>query len=292
MQILLMILVSAAPAGALLHLFWRARFGPPANGSIPILAYHKVDTRLELGGTMISPRRFARHLDYFRKNGYQSVALSRAVELMRQGSGAGKKYLCLTFDDAYAGLYRHAFPLLKEYGFTATVFVVTDYVGRTNDWDINWGGLKFEHLTWEQMKEMQAGGIEFGSHAQSHRDLRSLNPEQLRKELAESRKFMEQNLGVPVTTLSYPFGLYNEAVKQAARDAGYLSACSFSPPVKNCLLDFYALRRCGVYVTDILWDMKHKIDHDSPWFWLQDLWSRLVNWCAGGTALAKRVLHR
>jgi peptidoglycan/xylan/chitin deacetylase (PgdA/CDA1 family) len=136
MQTLLKILVSAAPAGLLLHLFWQARFGPPAKGSIPILAYHKVDTRMELGGTMISPKRFAGHLAYFKKNGYQSVTLSRAVELMRQGESGGKKYLCLTFDDAYAGLYHHAFPLLKEYGFTATVFVVTDYAGRTNDWDI------------------------------------------------------------------------------------------------------------------------------------------------------------
>ncbi|MDO9067358.1 MAG: polysaccharide deacetylase family protein, partial [Deltaproteobacteria bacterium] len=118
-----MILASAALSGALLYIFWRARFGPPANGFIPILAYHKVDTRLELGGTMISPRRFAGHLDYFKRNGYQSVTLSRAVELMRQGESGGKKYLCLTFDDAYAGLYQHAFPLLREYGFTATVFV-------------------------------------------------------------------------------------------------------------------------------------------------------------------------
>ncbi len=292
MQIFMIFLMSLALAGALLYFFWQARFGPPAKGSIPILTYHKVDTRLELGGTMISPKRFAGHLDYFKRNGYQSVTLSRAVELMRQGDCGGKKYLCLTFDDAYAGLYQHAFPLLKEYGFTATVFVVTDYVGKMNDWDINWGGLKFGHLSWEQMKEMQACGIEFGSHTQNHRDLRSLSPEQLREELAGSRKVMEQNLGLPVTTLSYPFGLYNEAVKQAALDAGYLSACSFSPPIKNNLTDFFALRRCGVYVTDILWDLKHKIDHDSPWFWLQDLWSRLVNWCAGGTALAKRVLHR
>ncbi|MDP2806954.1 MAG: polysaccharide deacetylase family protein [bacterium] len=290
MQALLTFLATALLAGCLLHLFWRERFGPPAKGSIPILAYHKVDTRLELGGTMISPRRFARHLALFKKNGYQSVTLSQAVDLMRQGAGGGEKYLCLTFDDAYQGLYRHAFPLLKEFGFTATVFVVTDYVGKSNDWDINWGGLKFGHLTWEQMKEMQAYGIEFGSHAKSHRDLRFLSPEQLRDELTESRKMMEQNLGRPVTTLSYPFGLYNEAVKQAAREAGYLSACSFSPKMKNNLIDFYALRRCGVYVTDIRWDMKHKINHDSPWFWLQDLWSRLVNWCAGGTALAKRLM--
>jgi peptidoglycan/xylan/chitin deacetylase (PgdA/CDA1 family) len=290
MQTFLMILVSAAPAGALLYLFWQARFGPPANGSIPILAYHKVDTRLELGGTMISPRRFARHLEFFRKNGFQTVTLSQAVELMKQGKGTEKKYLCLTFDDAYQGLYLHAFPLLKEHGFTATVFAVTDYVGKSNDWDINWGGLKFEHLTWEQMKEMQGSGIEFGSHAKSHRDLRSLSPEQLREELADSRKGMEQNLGAPVTALSYPFGLYNERVKRAAVDAGYLSACSFSPGIRNSEIDFYALRRCGVYVTDVIWDIRHKTDHGSAWFWLQDLWSRLVNWCAGGTALIKRIL--
>ncbi|MBI4726946.1 polysaccharide deacetylase family protein [candidate division TA06 bacterium] len=292
MQILLTFLISVALVGTLLYLFWRARFGLPAPGSIPILAYHKVDSRLELGGTMISPRRFARHLEYFKKNSFQSVTLSQAVELMRQDVAAGKKYLCLTFDDAYQGFYRHAFPLLKEFGFTATVFAVTDFVGKSNDWDINWGGLKFEHLSWEQMKEMQVYGIEFGSHTKTHRDLRFLSPEQLRDELAASRKLMEQNLGVQVTTLSYPFGLYNEAVKQAALEAGYLSACSFSPRMKNSEIDFYALRRCGVYVTDIIWDLKHKIDHDSPWFWPQDLWSRLVNWCAGGTALAKRILHR
>ncbi|MHB8156345.1 MAG: polysaccharide deacetylase family protein [Desulfocucumaceae bacterium] len=292
MQTLLIILVSAAPAVALLYLFWRALFGPPAKGSIPILAYHKVDTRLELGGTMISPKRFAGHLDHFKRNGYQSVTLSRAVELMRQGESGGKKYLCLTFDDAYAGLYQHAFPLLKEYGFTATVFAVTDYAGRTNDWDINWGGLKFGHLSWEQMREMQACGIEFGSHAKTHRDLRSLSPEQLGEELAGSKRKMEQELGTTITTLSYPFGLCDERVKQAARDAGYLSACSLSPMMKNSDIDYYALRRCGVYVTDILWDLKHKVDQDSPWFWLQDLWSRLVNRCAGGTALAKRLLER
>jgi len=292
MQFMMTFLISVALAGCLLYLFWRVRFGPPAQGSIPILAYHKVDTRLELGGTMISPKRFAAHLDYFKRNGFQTVTFSQAVEIMRRGAGAEKKYLCLTFDDAYEGLYLHAFPLLKEYGFTATVFAVTDYVGKPNDWDINWGGLKFEHLTWEQMREMQGSGIEFGSHAKSHRDLRFLTPEQLREELAGSRQAMEQNLGAPVTAFSYPFGLYNEKVKQAALDAGYLSACSFSPGIKNSEIDFYALRRCGVYVTDILWDMKHKIDHDSPWFWLQDMWSRLVNWCAGGTALAKRLLGR
>jgi peptidoglycan/xylan/chitin deacetylase (PgdA/CDA1 family) len=292
MQTLIVFMLSASLVWALLYLFWRFRFGPPANGSIPILAYHKVDTRLELGGTMISPKRFAGHLDYFKRNGYQSITLSRAVELMRQGESGGKKYLCLTFDDAYAGLYQHAFPLLKEYGFTATVFAVTDYAGRTNDWDINWGGLKFGHLSWEQMKEMQACGIEFGSHGKTHRDLRSLSPEQLGEELAGSRQAMEQNLGLPVSTLSYPFGLYNERVQQAAVDTGYLSACSLSPGRKNSDIDYYALRRCGVYVTDLLWDIKHKVDHDSAWFWLQDLWSRLVNWCAGGTALAKRFLKR
>jgi peptidoglycan/xylan/chitin deacetylase (PgdA/CDA1 family) len=292
MQFMLTFMVSVALAGGLLYLFWRARFGPPAPGSIPILAYHKVDTRLELGGTMISPKRFAAHLACFKRKGFQTVTFSQAVELMRQGKGAEKKYLCLTFDDAYEGLYRHAVPLLKEYGFTATVFAVTDYIGKRNDWDINWGGLKFGHLTWEQMREMQGAGIEFGSHAKSHRDLRSLSPEQLREELADSRKAMEQNLGAPVTALSYPFGLYNDRVKQAARDAGYLSACSFSPGIRNSEIDFYALRRCGVYVTDIIWDIRHKIDHDSPWFWLQDLWSRLVNWCAGGTALIKRILDR
>jgi peptidoglycan/xylan/chitin deacetylase (PgdA/CDA1 family) len=270
-------------------IFWRLRFGPPDPGQIPILAYHKVENRFELGGTWITPKRFEKQMVWLKKQGYHAVTLSRAAELMRSGESRNGRYVCLTFDDAYGGLYTHALPVLKECGFAATVFVITDYAGRENRWDINWGGRRFRHLDWGQMREMQQAGIEFGSHGRSHRDLRHLNDQALSEELAESKKIMETELKSKVNTISYPFGLYDGRVAEAARQAGYSCACSLSPAHKNNITDFFALRRCGVYITDIMWDFRNKVEQTSRWFWLQDLWSRTVNFCAGGTALVKRT---
>jgi peptidoglycan/xylan/chitin deacetylase (PgdA/CDA1 family) len=208
---------------------------------------------------------------------------------MRKGESRNQKYICITFDDAYEGLYHHAWPILKEYGFSATIFVVTDYVGRDNDWDVNWGGRKFKHLRWEQIKEMSTGGIEFGSHTCSHQDVRYLNERELEKELLESKFALENNLGKKIQTLSYPFGRYNQRVKDTAEKCGYIFACSLSPAMKNSQIDFLALRRCAVYITDNISGFENKIFQEKSGFWLQDLWCRIVNFCAGGTIMVKRA---
>ena len=266
--------------------YWRLRCGPPGPGSISILAYHKVDPRFEFGGPRTTPHQFACQMRFLSDNGYTTVTLSRAVELMREGRSGEAKYVCLTFDDAYESLHAYAWPVLQRHGFTATVFAVTDFIGADNTWDINWLGLRFRHMNWEQMREMLAAGIEFGSHGSSHHDLRYVDDAGLDRELRGAKQILEQGLGAPVTAFSYPFGRYNARVKRAVERAGYTAACSLSPGMKNSQTDRFALRRCGVYITDVLWDFKHKVDQDSLWFWVEDLFTRGVNLCAGGTALA------
>ncbi len=284
----ILLALTTALAGA--YAYWRLRYGPPAIGSIPILAYHKVDGRFELGGTRVTPAQFARQMRYLKGAGYTAVTLSRAVELMRSGVAADEKPVCLTFDDAYESLFLHAWPVLRECGFTATVFALTDFIGAENTWDINWLGLRFRHLSLDQMRQMQAAGIEFGSHGASHRDLRYLRDAALEREVAGSRQALEQGLGAAVTAFCYPFGRYDARVIAAVRKAGYNAACSLAPRLRNDRTDFFALRRCGVYITDTLWDLRYKVDQRSPWFWVEDLFARGVNACAGGTALVKRIL--
>jgi peptidoglycan/xylan/chitin deacetylase (PgdA/CDA1 family) len=274
------------------YVYWRLRYGPPGPGSIPILAYHKVDPRFEFGGTRTTPRQFARQMAFLAGRGYRAVTLSRALELMREGTSGEAKYVCLTFDDAYESLHAHAWPILKQHGFTATVFALTDYIGAANTWDVNWLGLQFRHLDWGQMREMLAAGIEFGSHGATHRDLRHVDDAGLDRELLGSRQIMEHELGGPVTAFSYPFGRYDVRVKRAVARAGYAAACSLSPGMKNSQTDRFALRRCGVYITDAPWDFRHKVDQRSPWFWAEDLFTRGVNYCAGGTALVQRLSRR
>jgi peptidoglycan/xylan/chitin deacetylase (PgdA/CDA1 family) len=205
-----LIALAAALAGA--YVYWRLRYGPPAAGSIPILAYHKVDGRFELGGTRVTPAQFARQMRYLKGAGYTAVTLSRAVELMRSGMITNEKHVCLTFDDAYEGLFTNAWPVLRECGFGATIFALTGFIGRENTWDINWLGLRFRHLSLDQMRQMQAAGIEFGSHGASHRDLRFLSDEDLEREVADSKRILEQGLGVAVRAFSYPFGRYDDRV--------------------------------------------------------------------------------
>ncbi|MDI6740211.1 MAG: polysaccharide deacetylase family protein [Candidatus Edwardsbacteria bacterium] len=287
--IALTFIVAILVAPLLAHLYWRLRYGPPSPDQIPILAYHKVDPRFELGGTRTTPRQFARQMRFLADNGYQTVTLSQAATLMNEGRSGERKYVCLTFDDAYESLYFHAWPVLKQHGFTATIFAVADFVGAENTWDINWLGLRFRHMSWEQMREMRAAGIEFGSHGASHWDLRYLSDAELDREVRGSKQILEQGLGAPVTTFSYPFGRDDDRVKRAVEQAGYAAACSLSPRPRNSETNYFALRRCGVYITDVLWDFRHKVDQRSPWFWIEDLFSRGVNFCAGGTALAKRI---
>ncbi len=294
-MVMLSLLLGCALAAAIasgLYLWWRLRWGPPDKYAVPVLAYHKVDPRLELGGTWVTPRQFAQQMAWLKANGYRTVTLSQAAALMGKKEAELDRLVCLTFDDAYQSLYHYALPVLMEHGLTATVFALSDYVGKENRWDINWGGRRFRHLDWEEMRQMQQAGIEFGSHGASHRDLRFLSVGELKRELVDSKRALEDGLGREVASFCYPFGRYNLLVRQAVIEAGYRCACSHSPPGPNRRLDIFALRRCGVYITDIMWDFRHKVEQDSSWFWMQDLWSRTVNFCSSGTAWVQRWRRR
>ncbi|MCU0607276.1 MAG: polysaccharide deacetylase family protein [Candidatus Edwardsbacteria bacterium] len=290
MPIILAIILAAAALPAAAYLYWRLRYGPPPAGSVPILAYHKVDPRFELGGTRTTPAQFARQLRRLKDAGFESLTLSQAVAPPRAG-GRPAKPVCLTFDDAYQDFATHAWPELSRQGFTATVFALTDYVGAENTWDINWLGLRFRHLDWDALRRLAAAGIEIGSHGASHRDLRHLDDAELEREVAGSKRILERELGMPVRTFCYPFGRYDARVRRAVERAGYAAACSLAPPRRNRAIDPLALRRCGVYLSDTAWSVRRKADHASPWFWTQDLFSRGVNFCAGGAALARRLFR-
>ncbi len=113
--------------------------------------------------------------------------------------------ILLTFDDGYEDFFTHAYPLLREYGFSATVFLVADRVGQTNQWDAGYGE-DLALMTWEQIRQLQAQGIEFGSHSATHRPLTGLSLAEIVEEGARSRTILSQELGRPIGTIAYPHG--------------------------------------------------------------------------------------
>jgi peptidoglycan/xylan/chitin deacetylase (PgdA/CDA1 family) len=187
----------------------------------PVLCYHKIERRRELGVTRLSPRQFAAQIHALARAGWRGLTLSEFGAVIAGSREAGYRELLVTFDDAYRGLRDFAFPVLREVGFGAACFVITDYAGRMNRWDVAYGGRHFAHLTWRDIERWHARGIDFGSHTATHPRLPWLDERGLHDELRRSRRAVESALGCPTPAIAYPFGAASRREMQAAEAAGY-----------------------------------------------------------------------
>ena len=171
-------------------------------------------------GLWITTSEFERRLISLRRRGYSPLTFEQYRDFLIGKTMLPAKPMILTFDDGYRDNFTHAFPLLKKFAFPAVIFLVTDRQRRTNFWDAD---EPQEPLMCDaEIREMSAAGIEFGSHTVSHADLTCCSEEELRRELSDSKKTLEELLGKKIASLAYPYGRVNETVKTAAAEAGLL----------------------------------------------------------------------
>lgn len=193
----------------------------------PVLCYHRIGGPPELGITRVSPQAFARHMTALAKAGWRTVTLEQFIGSdspylfpVTRLSSAGRNFL-LTFDDGYASL-EHAYPVLADLGFTATTFLVTDYVGRENLWDVRYTRHRLTHLDWPVIEAWKARGFDFGSHSATHRRLTWLGEQALAEDLGRSRQTLVSRLGAAAgRAIAYPFGAANRRVVEVARRTGF-----------------------------------------------------------------------
>jgi peptidoglycan/xylan/chitin deacetylase (PgdA/CDA1 family) len=187
----------------------------------PVLVYHKVDCRSEIGVGRLSPRRFARQVESLAAGGWRALTLNELAATLAGTRPAGPREFVITFDDAYRGLRDYAFPALADAGFTAACAVITEYAGRLNRWDVAIGGRRFAHLAWRDIARWHGRGIEFISHTATHPRLSWLEADQAASELTRSRTMLEMVLGAPVLAVAYPYGAAGSRERELARAAGY-----------------------------------------------------------------------
>ncbi len=277
---------------AAIYLVWRGRYGtPPANWP-QVLCFHKISTRFCWEGTWTTPRTFFECIDSLLGAGYAFITMDEYLDAVgnkdsNSSPGAGRKLL-LTFDDGYSELYDIVLPGLEKRGVPFHVFLVTDYVGKNNDWDLSLGRRPHRHLDWDQVREMAGRGVTFGSHGATHCDLGTSSAERSGDELHRSKAAIEEFSGQPVRTLSYPFGRYSQAVTGFAQEAGYDAAFSLYPSHHNTIFDPYAIRRNAVYIIDAASWIQTKL-LPGPLFWLEEMKCRGINAVAALTPILKRL---
>ncbi|MDD5496288.1 MAG: polysaccharide deacetylase family protein [Candidatus Omnitrophica bacterium] len=202
---------------------------------VPVLMYHSIDERAGETKLSVTPESFARQMEFLKKNNYNVVGLDKIAAYMQGEEKVPPKTVAITFDDGYYNNYKYAFPALKKYNLPATIFVITDKIGRDG-----WVG-------WKEIKEMADFGImTIGSHTKSHVWLPTLDDKRLKAEIYGSKDILEKGLGRRVDYFCYPLGGYDERVKEYVKEAGYKGACATNPGRFKPADDIYAIKRVRI----------------------------------------------
>jgi peptidoglycan/xylan/chitin deacetylase (PgdA/CDA1 family) len=207
--------------------------------NVPILTYHYIrinPDRFDRMGFALSvtPADFAAQMDWLKDSGYHPITAGDLHAYLRGARGLPSRPVILTFDDGYGDFYTTALPILRAHDFRATAYVVSGFVGWPN------------YMTAAQVVEADRSGIEIGSHTVNHPNLTNLSSVSVRSQLVDSKRFLENLLGHPVTSFCYPSGKVNSTVAWQVADVGYDSATTTVFGFRHTLADRYIWTRLRI----------------------------------------------
>ncbi len=184
----------------------------------------------------VPPALFAEHLAFLQREGYQSISLYDLAAHLNHGAPLPPKPVIITFDDGYRDNYDNAFPLLQQYGFQATFFVLTEVTYRGEP----------QYLTWEQMRAMQAGGMDIECHARVHEDLVDDDDARLVWQVLGCREAIESELGQRPRFTAYPSGVFDDRVAQFFASDNYWGAVTTQQGALHSSDGLFRLKRLRV----------------------------------------------
>lgn len=241
----------------------------PRGPVVRILLYHRISEHPCTRGSEleVAPGVFERQLETLGVSGWTVVPLSRVPQLLA-GAGDAKRYLAITFDDGYRDNVTLALPLLHRHRMPAAFFVTSGFVGsecpypwvRTADTDP-----ESLALTWDEVRDLVAAGCEIHSHGVTHRDLRTLDDEEMKRELRASRETIQKETGCRPSGFCYPFGYLTPATIETVSAVGYEFACTCEPGLNHPTTPRHALRRTAIQTSDTLPVFRAKLEGAFDW---------------------------
>jgi peptidoglycan/xylan/chitin deacetylase (PgdA/CDA1 family) len=237
---------------------------------VPILMYHHVVPAVEVGPLApfaVSRSLFSRQMEWLVQAGFRTITLEQLFNYCdgKSRTEPNGKPVVITFDDCPASLLDHAVPELSKRGMTTTFFAVAGKPGGHNDWDANQGAPHIPLMTAGDLRSLAERSFEIGSHGLNHSNLRRCSPEQIRRELEDSRLILEDEVGRPVRFLAYPYGEYPHGYAGYCQEAGYRGAVSIFSRARTVTEDPYCLRRVLVHEGDQMLRFRFKL---SKWYQL------------------------
>jgi peptidoglycan/xylan/chitin deacetylase (PgdA/CDA1 family) len=230
--------------------------GVHVNGyqTVPILCYHRFGPRASK--LTVTPAAFAAQMDYLARNGYRVISLADLAGFLEARQPLPRKTVAITIDDGYRASYDIAYPVLKQHGFPATVFLYSDFVGAS------------DAMTWAQMKEMTASGlVDIQPHSKTHSNLTLRLPgetettyrERIRREIDAPISAIRERLAEASFTYAYPYGDVNDAVIGELTRAGVKQGVTVTPGGNGFFAYPFTLRRSMVFGNEDLDAFKAKL---------------------------------
>ena len=203
---------------------------------IPVLNYHQINNH-DHNPLTLSASEFEAQIKYLAEKGYTSISPDDLADYLQYGKKLPPNPILITFDDGYQDNYQVAYPILKKYRFTATVFLISDFVNTYN-----------RYLTWAQIEEMEKDGFVFESHTVSHISLtKASNDKEILDQLTKAKKILEWRLGKKIEYLAYPCGDYDQHIIDLTRAAGYRAAFTVHLGRDTMHSTLYSLNRIPVF---------------------------------------------
>lgn len=210
---------------------------------VPVLMYHSIaDHAVARYQTWtVTPTQFAAQMQYLHQHDFTPITVAQFSAYRATPSALPDKPVVITFDDGYVDFYEQAWPILQFYGFAASMYVITGLVESAQAAPPDLAPIPY--MTWAQLRQIQAAGVEVAAHTHSHAKLDTLPLAKMRWEIAHSKQLLEAKLGQAVTTFAYPYGRYNAAVCAEVAQAGLSAACAVRYDMSDLNDEAFALAR-------------------------------------------------